>query len=175
MSPLAVEAAPIALVVADQPFESGTTQLVVPEAYVSDQPFYVVVHEGDADSFGAVIGSTDLLQRAVTYTDVVVSLDRPLVAGEYVWPMLHTDDNGNGVYDDAATDAPIVDERWGNGSFGGVLVFRSQVTQPVAPSTGNAGLLTEGGVATAAAALLGVSLIALLLGVRALTARRREL
>ena len=175
MSPLAVEAAPIALVVADQPFESGTPQLVVPEAYVSDQPFYVVVHEGDADSFGAVIGSTDLLQRAVTYTDVVVSLDRPLVAGEYVWPMLHTDDNGNGVYDDDATDAPIVDERWGNGSFGGVLVFRSQVTQPVAPSTGNAGLLTEGGVATAAAALLGVSLIALLLGVRALTARRREL
>ena len=162
------------LTVADQAFASGTTQLAVPAA-AFDQPFYIVVHQGDADSFGAVIGNTDLFQPGA-YTNVAVSLDRPLVAGEYVWPMLHTEDNGNGVYDDPGTDKPIVHAAAGNGSFGGVVVFRSQIAQLAAPSSGNAGLLTGGGGATAAAMLFGVSVvIALLLGGRALTARRREL
>ena len=172
-TPLFAQATATVLTVADQPFAANTTQLVVPAA-AFDQPFYIVVHEGDADGFGAVIGSTDLFQPGA-YADVAVSLDRALVAGEYVWPMLHTEDNGNGAYDDAATDTPIVDAAAGNGGFGGVVVFRSQITQPVAPSSGNAGLLTGGGGATATAALLGVSVVmAVLLGRRALTARRRE-
>ncbi len=163
-----------ALTVVDQPFETDTARLVVPAAAL-DQPFYVVVHEGDAGSFGAVIGSTGLFQPGA-YAKIAVSLDRPLVAGEYVWPMLHTEDSGNGAYDDPATDKPVVHAAAGNGSFGGVVVFRSQITQPVAaPSTGNAGLLTGGGGTTAAATLFGVSVIvALLLGGRAQTARRRE-
>ena len=172
-TPLFAQATATVLTVADQPFAANTTQLVVPAA-AFDQPFYIVVHEGDADGFGAVIGSTDLFQTGA-YADVPVSLDRALVAGEYVWPMLHTEDNGNGAYDDAATDTPIVDAAAGNGGFGGVVVFRSQITQPVAPSSGNAGLLTGGGGATATAALLGVGVVmAVLLGGRALTARRRE-
>lgn len=163
-----------ALTVADQPFEPETTRLVVPAAAL-DQPFYVVVHEGDAGSFGGVIGSTGLFPPGA-YANVAVSLDRPLVAGEYVWPMLHTEDSGNGAYDDPATDKPVVHAAAGNGSFGGVVVFRSQITQLVAPSSGNAGLLTGGSGTTAAIALFGVSVvIALLLGGRVLTARRREL
>jgi hypothetical protein len=48
--------------------------------------------------------------------DVAVPLQRPAADGETLWAMLHTDD-GNGMYDGAATDAPVED--------GGMVVQQS--------------------------------------------------
>ena len=54
--------------------------------------------------------------------------------------MLHTEDNDNGVYDDAATDKPLVNEACGNPDIGTVAVFPLIVTvqdEPTAPDTGS--------------------------------------
>ena len=113
------------------------------------EPFYIVIHEGDASSFGGVIGSSDLLPAGAV-SNHAVSLTRDLVDGEYLWPMLHVDGNGNNVYDDPSTDPPVVDAGVGNASFGGVMVFPMQVsavqtTQPAPADTGNAGLAATDG------------------------------
>ncbi len=137
------------LTVEDFAFDPGASTIVIPAAsHTTD--FYIVVHTGDASSFGAVLGFTALLASG-SVTGQEIQIDRPLVDGEYLWPMLHTDGNGNGVYDDPATDPPIADSSSGNASFGGILVFRMLVaataaTQDDTPSpqpadTGSAGIV----------------------------------
>jgi hypothetical protein len=117
------------------------------------EPFYIAIHEGDADGFAGVVGFTELLP-AGSVVDFEVTLDRDIVPGEYLWPMLHTDGDGNGAYDDPATDPPVIDADAGNASFGGVVVFSMQVgtaeEAPAAADTGNAGL-------TATTAGLGIA------------------
>ena len=137
------------LTVEDFEFDSGSSAIVVTAASHSTD-FYIVVHQGDAASFGAVVGFTALLDSG-SVTSQQIQLDRPLVNGEYLWPMLHTDGNGNGVYDDASTDPPIADSSSGNESFGGVLVFRMFVAttgaaqgdtpSPEPADTGSAGIV----------------------------------
>ena len=124
--PAAVAAQTTALTVADASVAAGSTTLTVPAASLAVDG-YIVVHEGDADSFGDVAGSSALLP-AGTYSDIAISLDRPIADGEYLWPMLHSEDNGNGVYDDPGTDAPIADGSAGNASFGGVVTFPMQLS-----------------------------------------------
>lgn len=157
------------LQVADQTAASGATSIVVAQASF-DQPFYVVVHEGSATQFGAVVGNTALLQPG-DYTNIQVPLTRAVQDGEYLWPMLHTEDNGNGQYDDPATDKPITDATAGNASFGGVMTFPLQVTvqaqtAPPPAASGNAGLAgTSGGVSTGGVIAVAAFAAALLAGV----------
>ncbi|MEZ4503939.1 MAG: hypothetical protein R3C39_15050 [Dehalococcoidia bacterium] len=118
--------------------EEGDQAVTVAEASHSE-PFFIVVHEGTIAQFGAVIGNTDLLD-AGTHTNVPVDVNRALVNHEYVWPMLHTDGNGNGVYDDPATDPPVTDADAGNAQINDVVAFPGQVTvfDPNAtPTTGS--------------------------------------
>lgn len=159
------------LTVADATVEAGSTQLVVPAASLPVEG-YVVIHEGDASSFGAVLGSSTLLS-AGSHSSVVVQLSRPIANGEYLWPMLHSEDNGNGVYDDAATDKPIADASTGNASFGGVVTFPIRLTVQTAPGaadTGNAGIAAAGGTPGGALPYVVGSL--LLLGALLTVARR---
>ena len=126
---------------------------------------YIVIHEGDATSFGGVVGSSSLL-TAGSHTNVTIQLDRPIENGEYLWPMLHSEDNGNGVYDDPGTDAPIADAGTGNADFGGVVTFPMQLTvesAPAAAPAGNAGLSSDSDGSAPwlaiAAAIVGVSVL----------------
>lgn len=56
---------------------------------------FVVVHAGDAESFGAVLGFAPV--SAGTSTDVVVELEGDVT--DVVWPMLHVDTGEAGVYE----------------------------------------------------------------------------
>jgi len=160
----------------------GPSIISVPGASHSES-FFIAIHEGDADSFAAVVGFSALLPPGAI-TDHLIQLDRPIVDGEYLWPMLHVDGNGNGVYDDAATDPPVSDADAGNAAFGGILVFSMQISTAPAPSappvdppapadTGNAGLATtsEGFGLTPWLALLMGTVI--LVGASGLATRRR--
>lgn len=121
---------------------ASSNSIVVPSVTLAE-PGYVVVHEGSATEFGADIGATAFME-AGTYSNVEVTLNRDIVDGEYLWPMLHTEDNGNNAYDGAATDSPVSNEANGNANFGGVIVFPTVVSAAqAAPSpadSGNAGL-----------------------------------
>ncbi|GAB5494780.1 MAG: hypothetical protein Phog2KO_49950 [Phototrophicaceae bacterium] len=70
---------------------------------------FVVVHAGDAESFGAVLGFAAV--PAGTSTDVVVELDGEM--SDVVWPMLHVDTGEAGVYEFGTVegvDGPVVVE-----------------------------------------------------------------
>lgn len=160
------------LTVADQTAQSGATSIVVEKASYA-QPFYIVVHEGSATQFGPVVGNSPLMQPG-EYTNVVVPLQRAVAGGEYLWPMLHTENNGNGVYDDAATDKPIADAAAGNAAFGGVMTFPLQVTVQASPApaaAGNAGLAGTGR-GTSAGVVLAVLALGLGLAGSVVYARR---
>ena len=167
------QGADAALAVSDYGVPEGASELIVDSATLPVDG-YVVVHEGDATSFGAVIGSSELLS-AGSYDALVVSLDRPIQDGEYLWPMLHSEDNGNGMYDDAATDAPIVDAVGGNPDFGGVVTFPLQLTiQPPDPSSqsGPGAADTGHGQLSGGYSLVPGALATLLLGALLVIARR---
>ena len=156
----------------------GPTVISVPGASHGTE-YYIVIHEGDADGFAGVVGFSPLLPPGAV-SDYRVQLDRQIVDGEHLWPMLHTDGNGNGVYDDPSTDPPVIDASAGNANFGGVLVFGMQVSTaasapdaPAAAGTGNAGILAapEGFGTALWLALLGVTVV--LVGGSAVATRRR--
>jgi hypothetical protein len=158
---VAAQATP-ALTVEDATVSPGAAEIIVPAASLPVDG-YLVVHEGDASAFGAVLGSSALLP-AGSYTSVPVSLNRAIADGEYLWPMLHSEDNGNGVYDDAATDKPIADAANGNSSFGGVVTFPMQLTVQQAPGaadTGNAGIAAATGSGSSTLPYVAGTLLAL--------------
>ncbi|MEX2228229.1 MAG: hypothetical protein WEB13_01190 [Dehalococcoidia bacterium] len=141
-------------------------------------PFYVVIHEGGADAFGAVIGSSALMPAGL-YANVVVPVSRSLANGEYLWPMLHTEDNGNTTYDGVAIDAPLIAGATGNPDFGGMSVSRVLIGEapapapaPVAAATGNAGLAGTSGVRVAWLAAALALTVAIVGGARAVSNRR---
>jgi hypothetical protein len=127
-------------VVSDQRFAPGETTVSIGGAGYS-KPFFVVAHEGGADGFGRDIAHSDLLS-AGAHEGIEVMLPRPLRDGEYVWLMLHRDENGNGVYDGADVDGAITDATAGNASFADLMVTRIQVKQsaPTPPNSGSGGL-----------------------------------
>ena len=56
---------------------------------------FVVIHAGDAESFGAVVGFAPISAGTTTSIDVSVEgLDT-----DYIWPMLHTDTGEMGTYE----------------------------------------------------------------------------
>jgi len=72
-------------------------------------PGFIAVHGNSDGAPGPVIGNSELLPVG-TSTDVVVTLDQPLTATDMVFPMVHIDMNGNGVYEffppDETIDSP---------------------------------------------------------------------
>ncbi len=92
---------------ADPQTSDGTT--IVVASVELPAPGFIAVH-ADADGApGPVIGHSDLLP-AGTSTDVEVTLDTPLDGSATVWPMVHIDMDGDGVYTfmppDNAIDVP---------------------------------------------------------------------
>jgi|GEM_PF-412528 hypothetical protein len=69
---------------------------------------YIVIHEADAD--GNLVVEPAIGVAAVSVggnTDVEVTLDRPVIDGETLFAMLHSEDNGNTTYDGPGVDAPV--------------------------------------------------------------------
>jgi plastocyanin len=110
------------LEVGDQGLAEGETTIVIDSVTLA-LPGYVVIHQGDEDSFsGTVLGVSEYLE-AGTHKNVEIDLDPAPVNDQVVWAMVHTEDNGNETYDGASVDLPVVDEEAGNPDFGGVIVF----------------------------------------------------
>ncbi|MGB7339984.1 MAG: hypothetical protein WBC91_13905 [Phototrophicaceae bacterium] len=78
---------------------------------------FVVVHAGDAESFGAVLGFAAV--PAGTSTNVVVELEGDMT--DVVWPMLHVDTGEAGVYEFGTVE----------GADGPVVVNGSVATMPI--------------------------------------------
>lgn len=91
-----------AVYVADQ--KPGNTVTV--STVFFHEPGYVMIHKSVNGQPGAIIGVSDYVESSKDMLEVTV--DEALVDGEEYFAMLHKDD-GNGVYDDAQTDAPITD------------------------------------------------------------------
>jgi len=92
---------------ADEQSSDGST-IVVASINLPSAGF-IAVH-ADADGApGPVIGNSELLPAGES-TDVIVTLDTPLAASGTVFPMVHIDIDGDGVYDfappDETTDSP---------------------------------------------------------------------
>ena len=162
----------------------GPSIVVVPGAS-HGEAFYIVIHEGTEAGPAGVVGSSALLP-AGSISDHRIQLNRAIVDGEHLWPMLHTDGNGNGVYDDPSTDPPVIDADAGNENANNIVVFGMQVSvaaAPVAPpaqdappaaaDTGNAGLASasEGFGVTPWFALLAGTIVLVAAG--GLATRRR--
>lgn len=72
-----------------------------------DSAGWLVVHAGDAESFGAVLGATQV--EAGTTTNVSVALEGDVT--DVLWPMLHVDTGTEGEYEFGAVegaDGPVV-------------------------------------------------------------------
>jgi plastocyanin len=111
------------LTVSDAVVAPGTKQIVIPHS-LQGRAGYIAIHESSAAGApGPVIGVTAYQPAGTTYTALTVSLDRALKDGETLWPMLHTEDNGNKTYDGAAVDLPTVDAACGNASVGNIVTF----------------------------------------------------
>jgi hypothetical protein len=87
----------------DQFVTDGT---VTVDTVIAEVPGWLVIHSGDAESFGAVVGATQV--DAGTSTDVVVEVTDPTAV---LWPMLHVDTGEAGVYEFGTVegaDGPVV-------------------------------------------------------------------
>ena len=85
--------------------------VVVIDEAISEGDGWMVIHADDGSgSFGAVIGHAALVGGQ--NTDVTVELDRPVLDGETLYAMLHTDDpaDGNYTFDGSnGEDGPVTD------------------------------------------------------------------
>ena len=162
------------LSVSDQRFVPGATTVTIAQAGYR-APFFVVVHEGEAERFGRDIAHSELLP-AGTHDSVEVTLPRLMRGGEYLWLMLHGDENGNGVYDGVDVDGAITDAAAGNASLANLMVSRVQVTRAAStpPASGKAALafVTRAAPATAPTLVLAALAAAIAPGTRMLVARR---
>ncbi|MCB9729608.1 MAG: hypothetical protein H6746_14160 [Deltaproteobacteria bacterium] len=98
---------------------------VTVDTVVAQSPAFIVIHESSApDVIGDVIGYAPV--PAGRSTDVVVMLDRDVVAGETLWAMLHLDEGEPGVYEFPGVDVPAKD------AAGDVIVepFEVQIATP---------------------------------------------
>ncbi len=91
---------PSALTLADQ--EGDGTSVVVGSVDLP-APGFIAVHGDAGGTPGPVIGVSDLLP-AGTSTDVVVGFAEPLAATGTVFPMVHIDTDGNGIYEFGAVE-----------------------------------------------------------------------
>lgn len=92
--------APAALTLTDQ---TGDGARVLIDGVELPSAGFIAVHGDGGGSPGPVIGVSDLLS-AGSSSDVVVVLDEPLTASGTVFPMVHIDTDGNGVYEFGAIE-----------------------------------------------------------------------
>jgi hypothetical protein len=90
-------------------------------------PFFVVVHEGDLTAIGAVVGVSEVFP-AGHEDGFLVSVNRPLVGGEFFWLALIADSNGNGQFDGPEVDRPVVHPLTGE-----TVLSLMQITAPGEP------------------------------------------
>ena len=90
------------LTVSDQSLQNGQVNI---DSFFLDTPGYVVIHADANNAPGAVIGNSELVSGS--RNNFRVSIDTAQ-AGNKVWPMLHYDDDGDGVYGFPDEDAPVV-------------------------------------------------------------------
>jgi predicted lipoprotein with Yx(FWY)xxD motif len=107
------------------PQTSDGTEIVVASVELAS-PGFIGVHADADGSPGAIIGHSELLPEGAS-TDVVVVLDVALEASTTVWPMVHIDMNGNGIYEfdpasGTTTDVP------GTTADGAVAVIPVEIT-----------------------------------------------
>lgn len=164
------------LTVKDFTVAPGSRAVLVPDAQQVDAG-YVVIHESTATGgVGDVIGSSAYLPGGSNNVNIVVNVDRPLKDGETVWPMLHTENNGNQTYDGAAIDVPTFSTQCGNTDLGNMATFPAKVTvssnAPVVAATGS-GVTPAGNSNAALLIVLGGVAVALSLGVTSLAVVRR--
>lgn len=95
-----VATGPASLTLSDQ---SGDGTSVTVDAVELPSAGFIAVHGDGGGSPGPVIGVSDLLP-AGTSDGVVVALDDPLTATGTVFPMVHIDTDGNGVYEFGAVE-----------------------------------------------------------------------
>ena len=92
---------------ADEQSSDGTT-IVIASINLPSAGF-IAVHDDADGAPGAVIGNSEVLPAGES-TGVVVTLDTPLTESGMVFPMVHIDIDGDGVYDfappDETTDSP---------------------------------------------------------------------
>ena len=80
----------------DAQVSDGTTITIAAAELPADG--FIAVHGDGGGSPGPVIGVSELI-RAGTSTDVVITLDAPLAGDTTLFPMVHIDTNGNGIYE----------------------------------------------------------------------------
>ena len=130
------------LTVKDQTVTADSKTIIIPKSQ-QGRAGYIAIHESSATGApGPVIGVTSFEPAGTVYTNLAVGLDRPLKNGETIWPMLHTEDNGNQTYDGAAVDLPTVDQACGNTAAANIVTFPMKVTfgataGVLAPATGS--------------------------------------
>ena len=90
-----VRSEPSALTLSDQ--DGDGTSVIVDSVDLPSAGF-VAIHGDGGGSPGPVIGVSDLLP-AGTSSDVVVTFGEPLTESGTVFPMVHIDTDGNGVYE----------------------------------------------------------------------------
>lgn len=80
-------------------FEAQTSDgtSIVVASVTLPSPGFIAVHANADGSPGPVIGNTELL-LAGTSTNVTVMLDEPLTSTDLLFPMVHIDMDGDGIY-----------------------------------------------------------------------------
>jgi len=108
--------------VADEQESAGTSVAVNEATLPAGKKGYVAIHSESNGTFGPVIGVSELLSSG-DHKDLKIKLDKPLDATVNIWPMLHTEDNGNTSYDGANIDKPATD------AGGHVVTFAVKITK----------------------------------------------
>ena len=85
-------------------------------------PGYVVIHEDLNDDAGAIIGSSALLDAGEN-NDITITLSSATMDGVTLWAMLHSEKDGNAVFD-ATADTPVV-SRGGGPIMGWFMISES--------------------------------------------------
>jgi plastocyanin len=155
---------------------AGTKTIIIPKS-TQARAGYIAIHESSATGApGTVIGVTAYQPAGTVYTNLAVGLDRVLKDGEVIWPMLHTEDNGNTTYDGAAVDLPTVDAACGNSAAGNIVTFTMKISAaaagaPAAPGTGT-GVQSDSSNEWTFALLGGVLAVLLISGGTVVAVRR---
>ena len=105
--------------------QAAGTSITIDQGVLTKKGF-IAIHTDAAGKPGPVIGSSALLNVG-TNTAITVSVTRRTRNGETLYAMLHTDVNGNGVYEFPGADIPTVDST-------GVVVAPSFTIGAVSPS-----------------------------------------
>jgi hypothetical protein len=128
---------PSTIEASSEPLQSDGTTLVIPSATLPVAGF-VAIHSDQDGAPGPVIGVSELLPEGES-TDIEITLDEPLTASGTVYPMVHVDANGNGVYEFPGVDVP------GTTDSGDVAVVAQEVevaAEPTSTPTGDAASMT---------------------------------